>query len=271
VIFRRLRHSMVFCFFPSEPPESVKSKGTRGQRDALILEKQNHPHVFALGLKDAACKEPGCFILSACGALGGCTACWARKAVLEKYANGLDDYRCCQGYVGACCCVEPPECRGSPAALFLEGCCCPVFSLSIARIHLMDKKQVRPDPCDYQLIACSNCLQLLACVVDIVAMFDERATELANLIDCAADCFTCSVAGCMGAQIKHEMDKDQHGVVYAVAVPTPMSVAQAHGIPVVAVGSESAPPPAPLMPSPPKGAKSLPVVAVQPAAESMER
>ena len=89
--------------------------------------------------------------------------------------------------------------------------------------------QVRPDPCDYQLIACSNCLQLLACVVDIVAMFDERATELANLIDCAADCFTCSVAGCMGAQIKHEMDKDQHGVVYAVAVPTPMSVAQAHG------------------------------------------
>ena len=49
---------MVFCFFPSEPPESVKSKGTRGQRDALILEKQNHPHVFALGLKDAACKAP---------------------------------------------------------------------------------------------------------------------------------------------------------------------------------------------------------------------
>lgn len=230
MIFRRLRHAMVFCFFPSEPPESVKSKGTRGQRDALILEKQNHPHVFALGLKDAACKapvlaplldrtraqfshalalpqrslnsrrrrrtsqEPGCFILSACGALGGCTACWARKAVLEKYANGsgggtglsvsprwlsgscsicriigLDDYRCCQGYVGACCCVEPPECRGeaippllpqhhgtriytlshlsagSPAALFLEGCCCPVFSLSIARIHLMDKKQAARD------------------------------------------------------------------------------------------------------------------------------
>lgn len=58
MIFRRLRHAMVFCFFPSEPPESVKSKGTRGQRDALILEKQNHPHVFALGLKDAACKAP---------------------------------------------------------------------------------------------------------------------------------------------------------------------------------------------------------------------
>ncbi|EOD10696.1 hypothetical protein EMIHUDRAFT_215486 [Emiliania huxleyi CCMP1516] len=228
---------MVFCFFPSEPPESVKSKGTRGQRDALILEKQNHPHVFALGLKDAACKapEPGCFILSACGALGGCTACWARKAVLEKYANGSGGGTGLSGYVGACCCVEPPECRGSPAALFLEGCCCPV----------------RPDPCDYQLIACSNCLQLLACVVDIVAMFDERATELANLIDCAADCFTCSVAGCMGAQIKHEMDKDQHGVVYAVAVPTPMSASPS---------SLSA-----------ASAKSLPVVAVQPAAESMER
>ena len=114
--------------------------------------------------------------------------------------------------------------------------------------------QVRPDPCDYQLIACSNCLQLLACVVDIVAMFDERATELANLIDCAADCFTCSVAGCMGAQIKHEMDKDQHGIVYAVAVPTPMSVAQAHG---ARLPLPSSPPPSPPIDAHTGGAPSL--------------
>ena len=62
-------------------------------------------------------------------------------------------------------------CKGSMLGLILEGCCCPMFSLSIARIHLMDMKQVQPDPCDWQIIACSNCLQCIACILDIIAMF----------------------------------------------------------------------------------------------------
>ena len=48
------------------------------------------------GLKDAPCAEPGCCIASCCGAPFGCTACWARKAVLEKYHNGVPDFVCCQ-------------------------------------------------------------------------------------------------------------------------------------------------------------------------------
>jgi len=60
--------------------------------------------------------------------------------------------------------------------LCLEGCLCPVFSLSMARIHMMDKKEIRPDPMDFQIIHCSNCLQLLACVLDIVAYFFEVPT-----------------------------------------------------------------------------------------------
>ena len=103
------------------------------------------------------------------------------------------------------------------AGLVLEGCCCPVFSLSIARMHLMDKKQVQPDPCDWQIIACSNCLQCFACILDIVAMFVEQARELAELIGCIADLFTCSVGGCMGAQVHHEIKLDATSIQHHAA------------------------------------------------------
>jgi hypothetical protein len=73
----------------------------------------------------------------------------------------VDDFVCFQNYIPACCCLDFPNmCRGSKAGLYLEGCCCPIFALSIARIHLMDSKQMRPDPMDYQLIHCSNALQV---------------------------------------------------------------------------------------------------------------
>ena len=88
--------------------------------------------------------------------------------MLDKYHKGIEDFVCCQGMVPACCCINPSTwCPGSPIGLCLEGCCCPVFSLSIARIHLMETKHMRPDPCDYRIIQCSNCLQCLSCIVDI--------------------------------------------------------------------------------------------------------
>ena len=126
----------------------------------------------------------------------------ARKAVLEKY-HTMEDYTCCQNYVPKCCCITTGGmCKGSAVGLCCEGCLCPIFSLSIARLHLMDSKQVRPDPCDYQIIACSNCLQLLSCLLDIVAIFVAAARDAAEILDCIADLFTCSVAGCMGAQVQ---------------------------------------------------------------------
>jgi hypothetical protein len=191
------------CFlFPDQPPTSVKANGARGQQQQAMLDKQNNPYGFALGLKDAPCKEPVCCCISTLGAPCGLTACWARKAVLEKYGAGVDEYVCCQGYVGKTCCFEPATyCQGSMLGLVLEGCCCPMFSLSIARIHLMDKKQVRPDPCDWQIIQCSNVLQLISCVLDMVAMVFEPARNLAELVGIIVDIFTMSVGGCMGAQV----------------------------------------------------------------------
>mmetsp|Transcript_30982 Transcript_30982/g.90929 ORF Transcript_30982/g.90929 Transcript_30982/m.90929 type:complete len:283 (+) Transcript_30982:22-870(+) len=266
---------MVFCFCPDAPPEKVSAKGSRGAQQKLLLDYQGNPHMFALGLKDACCTEPACCCLSAFGAFPGCTACWARKAVLEKYYNGMDDYVCCQGYLPRCCCVDMSNCcKGSPAGLFCEACCCPVFSLSIARIHLMHSKRIRPDPCDYQIIACSNCLQLIACILDIIAIFVEQVArglppftptlsppplhpktpspypnpnprpqtpslflspsqlrEAAHIVDLLADLVTCSVAGCMGAQIYHEIKKDKDEITFVVV----------EGVP---VGSAYQPPPA---------------------------
>jgi len=227
-----LGRKMVFCFCPDAPPEKVSAKGSRGAQQKLLLDYQGNPHMFALGLKDACCTEPACCCLSAFGAFPGCTACWARKAVLEKYYNGMDDYVCCQGYLPRCCCVDMSNCcKGSPAGLFCEACCCPVFSLSIARIHLMHSKRIRPDPCDYQIIACSNCLQLIACILDIIAIFVEQLREAAHIVDLLADLVTCSVAGCMGAQIYHEIKKDKDEITFVVV----------EGVP---VGSAYQPPPA---------------------------
>jgi hypothetical protein len=216
---------MVFCFMcPEDPPQEVKSKGSRGIAAKYMLNKQGNPHRFALGLKDAPSAEPGCCILSSLGVYCGFTACWARKAVLERYENGIEDFMCCQGYIGACCCIDPRTMlKGQALGLYLEGCLCPVFSLSIARLHLMVKKQLRPDPMDYQLIACSNALQIISQIADIVAAFFEPAKEVAHVIDLIADLFTCSVGGCMGAQIYHEINKDKDEIVYIVVEGVPVA------------------------------------------------
>lgn len=234
----------IFLLCPKQRPDKVSAKGMHGAEFNMYLAKSSMPNEFALGLKDAPCANPKCCILGTCGAPCGFTACWARKAVLEKYGRGVDDFVCFQGYLPGCCCIQPQGFfPGSPVGLVLEGCCCPVLSLSIARLRasdgldpwpsrlpapclasallprcsvslkhvrasshaadIMDQKRIRPDPMDYQIIACSNILQIASCVLNIVAMLtDNRAIdEAAVLVDLIADLFTLSVAGCMAAQV----------------------------------------------------------------------
>jgi hypothetical protein len=159
-----------------------------------------------VGLKNACCKAPfTCCITCICSPFG-CPACYFRKAVLDQYGEGVKDYVCCQGYVPKLCCIDWPNCcQGSWVGLCCEGCCCPVFALSIARLHLMDAKQLHPDPWDWKIIAFSNCCQILSCICDLAAIFFEDLRELAAIIDCIADLVTASVAGCMGAQISYEL------------------------------------------------------------------
>ena len=96
-------------------------------------------------------------------------------------------------------------------AFCCEGCCCPVLSLSITRMFVMDAKQLRPDPMDYQIIQCSNCLQILSCICWLGAMIIPVLDDAAQIIDCIADAFTATVAGCMGAQISAELSMPEGG------------------------------------------------------------
>lgn len=52
------------------------------------------------------------------------------------------------------------------------------------------------------------CPQILSCVVDLAAVFVEDLRDLAHIIDLTADIFTCSVAGCMGAQVRLRRECD---------------------------------------------------------------
>ena len=42
------------------------------------------------------------------------------------------------------------------------------------------------------------------------------------MVDAIADIVSCSVAGCMGAQVYHEINKDKDGVVFVVVEGTPV-------------------------------------------------
>ena len=199
-----------FICFDAVPPDSVAARGSllRGKH-GKILEAQHNKLDFAAGLDVMCVEQPCCCLLSTLGVPCGFTSCYSRHLVLKSYANGVSDFICCQGYVDKCCCFEPASCfPGSSLGLCLEGCCCPMFSLSIARIHVMDIKRLRPDPMDYQTIACSNCLQLLSCICDCLSICVEDLREAALVIDLVADLVTCSVGGCMGAQIYHEVHND---------------------------------------------------------------
>lgn len=45
--------------------------------------------------------------------------------------------------------------QGNVCCMCLEGLCCPALGMSITRIYVMERKELRPDPIDYQIIAFS--------------------------------------------------------------------------------------------------------------------
>ena len=72
----------------------------------------------------------------------------------------------------------------------------------------MDVKRLRPDDMDYQIIAFANALQCCSILFDCLAICVRELRQAAVVIDLVADCVTLSVAGCMGAQVYHEVQSD---------------------------------------------------------------
>mmetsp|Transcript_16031 Transcript_16031/g.16148 ORF Transcript_16031/g.16148 Transcript_16031/m.16148 type:complete len:212 (-) Transcript_16031:167-802(-) len=134
-----------------------------------------------------------------------CTQYFLRRKVLD---GDMSKYSCFQGY-SDCCCIRAgslgeqncPDC-----CLCLEACCCNCIAVSASRIYVMEQYNLGSDPCDYRLINFNNCIQALACICNILAMFIPDLREIARIIDCIADCVYHTVSGCMTAQTAYEVD-----------------------------------------------------------------
>lgn len=193
---------MCLCFFDDSPHES----DARGGRQ----------NMFKTGMQDAPCKDP---LACCCGGLP-CflpfTNCYMRHKALE---GNMDAYVCCQGYYDRCCFKAGSiGDQGNPCCLALEGFCCLSCSLSSTRMYVMDKYDLQSDPCDRRIIRFNNCVQMLACICHLAAMFDPSFRDLANILDLIADIVFYTTAGCMHAQVHYELtEREKSGTLAAVS------------------------------------------------------
>lgn len=162
---------------------------------------------------DACCAAPGACIYASC-----CPCCSnfsLRKRVL---GGDITKYKCCQGYFDCCCCKagHMGESSCPSCCLCLEVCCCPGMAISATRMYLMDSRNIQSDPCDRRLIRFNNCLQCISCICSILAIFISELKDVSACIRCIVDLVSCTVFGCMNAQVSYELDhekdnKDQTG------------------------------------------------------------
>ena len=78
--------------------------------------------------------------------------------------------------------------------------------MSATRMLIQDAYHIRSDPCDNRIIRFNNCVQFLACVCDVLAIFNKDFRNCAQLLDCVACSVWHSVMGCMTGQIFEELE-----------------------------------------------------------------
>jgi len=139
----------------------------------------------------------------------GCTQYALRSKVLD---GDMSKYECFQGYFNVCCCIKAGSC-GEKSCPQLCLCCeawvCNFAAVSASRQYVMEKYDLASDPCDYRLIRCNNCLQMLACFCSILSMVVDGFDQLAAIINWIADLVYHTVSGCMTAQTAYEYDYQQ--------------------------------------------------------------
>ncbi|KAJ8613227.1 hypothetical protein CTAYLR_004517 [Chrysophaeum taylorii] len=196
------------CLCFSEAPLSEEE--VRGARGSVYVRYLNNDGRFAVSMMDACYYEYLCCFTAALPVTFPCTQLHMRYAVLNHVSPGSEwsNYVCCQGYIPACCCFAPGECCEAEyprTCMCLEAWCFPGLAVSSTRFLVMDHYSLQPDPCDNRLIRANNCIQLLACVCEIAAHFDQNLRDLSQLIEVLADLVFLTTAGCMTAQVWHEM------------------------------------------------------------------
>ena len=73
-------------------------------------------------------------------------------------------------------------------------------------MFMMDQYDLRPDPCDNRVVRLTNCLMMLSCIFDILAIFIRELREAAHILHVVANCVFYSTIGCMAGQVNREVD-----------------------------------------------------------------
>ena len=165
---------------------------------------------FDVSLCRAPCAEPLCCCASA--------ACFCPAQVHMRHralnhvrpGSGWEDYSCCQGYFGGCCCLEPGRMGESTCpvpCMCLEACLFPGPAVSATSNVIRERYSLGLDDDDVRLIRCSNCLfYFLVCMTYISAVTNcEGDDALANAVNAVSDVVFCCVGGCMTAQVHRKM------------------------------------------------------------------
>lgn len=190
------------CCISDEPVEDTKGK----------IQTFNGANTFQTTMMGVLEKCPGGFLNCCpwfCGQFMPMTCCCTQYCLRRKVlANDMSLYLCCQGYFNCCCfkAGEMGEQSCPDLCLGIESCCCNSLALSASRMYVMNKYDLKSDPCDYRLIRINNCLQALSCICDILAIFIKELREVARILDLIASLVYHCVSGCMTVQVSHEMD-----------------------------------------------------------------
>jgi len=156
------------------------------------------------------CKEPACWI----GTMlcFWCSQVAMRKKVLNHVApgSGWDNYVCCQGFYGGCCCFQPGnlgEKTCPVTCMCLESCLCPGPAASATSLVLREKHNLGLDEDDVRLIRCNNCLYCTSIVLSCmrICIQNESLDFAAHCARCTSDVVFLCTAGCMLGQAQHEI------------------------------------------------------------------
>ena len=208
---------MCICFLmcPEAGPEKDKRHG--------------RANMFATSMSNAPCANPGIFCASYC-----CFPC-LNYTLRQRAIEDMNNYICCQGYANFMCFkAGTVGDQGNSCCLCIESVCCAGLASSSTRQFVMDKYDLGSDPCDRKIIMCSNFMQMLACVCQILAIFVAECRDVANLVDCLADMVFLTVMGCMNAQVDLELKKRQGGVAPGGPVAPELELEPASAAAVVA-------------------------------------
>lgn len=172
-----------------------------------------------------------------CNNCPGCTlamvfpCCFAYHLRTKALQGDMSRYACCQGYFCPQYCdtcnnsaKDCPEC-----CLCIEVTVCESCAISSTRMYVQEERQITTDPCDNRLIRFNNCMQIMACVIHLLAIFIKELRELAVICDYMADIIYCLTQAAMQAQTHHELNLHPTAADYGSQTMVGTTVVQPYG------------------------------------------